>query len=79
MRQGFMVGILGILLAAPAAAQQVEVTLQEALRRALDVQPAMVQARGDQSNAGASMRASIGSYLHGVKYQRRGARRHPPD
>ena len=58
------VGILLVtLLAAPAAAQRVEVTLQEAVRRALDVQPAMVQARGDQRNAGASMRASIGSYL----------------
>src|SRR6266446_1590236 len=58
------VGILLVtLLAAPAAAQRVEVTLQEAVRRALDVQPAMVQARGDQRNADWSMRASIGSYL----------------
>jgi len=58
------VGILLVtLLAAPAAAQQVEVTLQEAVRRALDVQPAMVQARGDQRNADWSMRASLGSYL----------------
>jgi len=58
------VGILLVtLLAAPAAAQRVEVTLQEAVRRALDVQPAMVQARGDQRNADWSMRASLGSYL----------------
>ena len=65
MRRDLVVGtLLGTLLAAPAAAQQIaEVTLQEAVQRALQVQPAMVQARGDQSNAGASMRASIGSYL----------------
>ncbi len=63
MRRGFMVGMLGILLSAPAAAQQVEVTLQEAVRRSLDVQPAMVQARGDQRNAGASSRTAFGAYL----------------
>src|SRR5438034_1043156 len=65
MRRDLVVGtLIGTLLAAPAAAQQIaEVTLQEAVQRALQVQPAMVQARGDQSNASASMRASIGSYL----------------
>jgi len=64
MRRGLVVGtLLGSLLAAPAAAQQVAVTLQEAVQRARQVQPAMVQARGDQRNAGAAMRASIGSYL----------------
>ena len=65
MRRGLVVGtMLGALLAAPAVAQQVtEVTLEQAVQRALQVQPAMVQARGDQSNAGAAMRASIGSYL----------------
>src|SRR4030081_2265320 len=60
-------GLVGVflvwLLAAPAAAQQVEVTLQEAVRRSLDVQPAMVQARGDQRNAGASTRAAFGAFL----------------
>jgi outer membrane protein len=60
--------LLTILAVAPAAAQQpavqpVEVTLNEAIERALQVQPAMVQARGDESNAGAAMRASLGSYL----------------
>jgi len=54
--------LLGTLLAAPAAAQQ-EVTLQEAVRRSLDVQPAMVQARGDQRNAGASTRSAFGAFL----------------
>jgi outer membrane protein len=63
MRRRLVVGILLGMLAAPAAAQQAEVTLQEAIQRALRVQPAMVQARGDQRNAGAAMRASIGSYL----------------
>jgi outer membrane protein TolC len=57
--------LLVTLFVAPAAAQQAQatVTLQEAIQRALRVQPAMVQARGDQRNAGAAMRASIGSYL----------------
>ncbi|OLC37677.1 MAG: hypothetical protein AUH75_11870 [Gemmatimonadetes bacterium 13_1_40CM_4_65_7] len=42
---------------------QKEVTLNEAVERALQVQPAMVQARGDQRSAGAAMRSSLGSYL----------------
>jgi len=63
MQRGLVVGtLLGTLLAAPAAAQQ-EVTLQEAVRRSLDVQPAMVQARGDQRNAGASTRSAFGAFL----------------
>src|SRR5574341_295326 len=57
------IGILGIALAAPLAAQQVEVTLTEAIQRALDVQPAMVQARGDGSNAGAQRRVAYGAFL----------------
>ena len=62
MRRG-LVGILLVTLAAPAAAQQVEVTLQEAVRRSLDVQPAMIQARGDERNAGASTRSAFGAFL----------------
>jgi outer membrane protein len=63
MGRGLVVSILLVtLLAAPAAAQQ-EVTLQEAVRRSLDVQPAMVQARGDQRNAGASTRSAFGAFL----------------
>src|SRR2546425_10812509 len=42
---------------------QKEVTLNEAVERALQVQPAMVQARGDQRSAGAAMSSSLGSYL----------------
>ncbi len=59
----WIAGILALVFAAPAAAQQVEVTLQEAVRRSLDVQPAMVQARGDQRNAGASTRSAFGAFL----------------
>jgi outer membrane protein len=50
-------------LPAPAAAQQVELTLAEAVRRALEVQPAIVQARGDQRNARAGQRSAIGAFL----------------
>jgi outer membrane protein len=69
MRRGVLVGTLAILAAAPAAAQapaapqQVEITLAEAVRRALDVQPTMVQARGDQRTAGAARRSAFGSFL----------------
>ena len=66
MRRGLVGTLLVMLAAAPAAAQQVEVTLQEAVRRALDVQPAMVQARGDQRNAGASTRSAFGAFLPSV-------------
>jgi outer membrane protein TolC len=49
---------------APAVAQpQIEVTLNEAIERSLQVQPDMVQARGDQSNAGANKRSAWGSYI----------------
>jgi len=54
------------LTARGAAAQQVEITLQEAVRRSLDVQPAMVQARGDQRNAGASSRSAFAAFLPSV-------------
>jgi outer membrane protein TolC len=51
-----------VLLAAPAAAQ-VRMTLDEAVSRALRVQPAMVEARGEVRNAAASMRTSFGAFL----------------
>src|SRR5947207_45275 len=66
MGRGLLAGVLTILFAAPAAAQQVEVTLQDAVRRALNVQPAMVQARGNQRNAGASSRSAFGAFLPSV-------------
>ena len=46
-----------------AAATTLQVTLDEALRRALDVQPAIIQAQGAQRNAGASQRAAFGAFL----------------
>jgi outer membrane protein len=50
-------------LPAPAAAQQVDLTLAEAVRRALEVQPAIVQARGDVRNARAGRLSAIGAFL----------------
>ncbi len=57
-----------LALGAPAAlaAQQLEVTLPEAVRRALDVQPAMLQARGNATNAGWQKRAAYGAFLPSV-------------
>jgi len=63
MRRITAVGILAIVITAPAAAQQVEVTLNEAVQRALQVQPAMVQARGDVRDAGAGRRAAYGAFI----------------
>jgi outer membrane protein TolC len=56
-------GMLAVVVAGPAAAQQAEVTLPEAIQRALQVQPAIVQARGDQRSAGAARRAAYGAFL----------------
>ncbi|MGH8723190.1 MAG: TolC family protein, partial [Burkholderiales bacterium] len=58
--------MLALVATAPGAAQQVEVTLPEAIRRALQVQPAMVQARGDVRDAGASRRAAYGAFLPSI-------------
>jgi outer membrane protein TolC len=56
--------------AVPARAQQadstatsLQVTLDEAIRRALDVQPAIIQAQGAQRNAGAGQRSAFGAFL----------------
>jgi outer membrane protein len=45
------------------AAQQLEVTLGEAVRRALVVQPAMVEARGETRSRGAAGRSAWGAFL----------------
>ncbi|HSD33656.1 MAG TPA: TolC family protein [Gemmatimonadales bacterium] len=45
------------------AAVTLQVGLEEAVRRALDVQPAMVQAAGATRNAGAARRSAYGSFL----------------
>src|SRR3989454_12340093 len=48
----------------PAAQQPpLKVTLAEAVRRALEVQPAVIQARGDVRNASAGERAAWGAFL----------------
>jgi outer membrane protein len=68
--RGFLL-MLACAGGAPAMAQQpdsipaptVQVSLEEAVRLALQVQPAMVQARGDGRNASASVLASNGAFL----------------
>lgn len=59
--------VLALLAAvtAPAvlAGQRVEVTLEDAIERALRVQPAIVQARGDQRTAAADRRNAFGAFL----------------
>lgn len=59
----WMTAILSLVVAAPLAAQQVEVTLAEAIQRALQVQPAMVQSRSAVRIAGADRRAAYGAFL----------------
>jgi outer membrane protein TolC len=68
----WVTGILALAVAAPAQGQQaqppqqLEVTLTEAIQRALLVQPAMVQAIGADRSAGAGKRSAIGAYLPNV-------------
>lgn len=59
----WIAGVLTVLVAVPASTQQVAVTLQEAVNRALRVQPAMVQARGDESNATVQRLAAVGAFI----------------
>jgi len=73
-RHGIVAAVASAIVATGLAAQQapvvpqapLQVTLQEAVRRALDVQPAMVQARGDQRNAGAGGRSAWGAFLPSI-------------
>src|SRR5256886_1347464 len=73
-RRGVLAGIVWALVARggglaaqqkPAAGQpaQLQVSLAEAVRRALDVQPSIVQARGDVRTAGADQRSAAGAFL----------------
>ena len=64
----WVTGILALAIAVPAAGQaptpqHLEVTLTEAIQRALQVQPLMVGARGEVRSSGAAMRASNGAFL----------------
>ena len=68
----WVTGILALTMAASAAAQQaptpqhLEVTLTEAIQRALEVQPLMVAARGEVRSSGAALRASTGAFLPSI-------------
>ena len=73
-RRGVLAGVVSALVStgvaaqqqpvpAPAQRAQLQVSLAEAVRRALDVQPAMVQARGEARNAGANKRSAWGAFL----------------
>src|SRR2546429_420526 len=74
VERGIVTAVVSAIVATGLAAQQppvvpqapLQVTLQEAVRRALDVQPAMVQARGEQRNAGASGRSAWGAFLPSI-------------
>jgi outer membrane protein len=65
LRWHLVIAAAAVALSAPTAlpAQQLEVTITEAVRRALDVQPAIIQARGDVRNAGANGRSAWGAFL----------------
>jgi outer membrane protein len=71
----WVTGILALTVAVRAAGQQapapqhLEVTLQEAIQRALEVQPLMVAARGEVRSSGAAMRASNGAFLPTISTQ----------
>ena len=71
-------GILTLIVAAPLAAQQVEVTLSDAVQRALQVQPAMVEARGDERSAGASRRSAFGAFLPSLSTNASASRNNQP-
>ena len=70
MRRIIVVATAGLFAARGAAQQPAagpqQVTLQEAVRRALQVQPAMVQAQGTVRNAQLSMLASNGEFLPSI-------------
>ncbi len=50
------------------ASQQLDMTLSEAVRRSLEVQPAIIQARGAASNAGWQKRDAYGAFLPAVTF-----------
>lgn len=65
------IGVAGLMIAAQAAAQQPgdslpTVTLDDAVQRALQVQPAMVTALGSERNANAGKLAAWGAFLPSV-------------
>ena len=72
--------VLAITWAGRAWAQQpqLEVTLSEAIERSLQVQPDMIQARGEQRNAGASKRSAYGAFIPDVTVGMSSTRRNNP-
>ena len=78
-RRGMVAGVGGVLVAACLAAQApFQVTLPEAVRRALDVQPAVIQARGAMSTAGWQRRAAFGAFLPTVTLNSSAFRQNTP-
>jgi len=88
-RRGVLAGIVSALVARggglaaqqkPAAGQpaQLQISLAEAFRRALDVQPAMVRARGDATNAGWQKRGAFGAFLPTVTLSSTASRQNAP-
>jgi len=76
-RRAVLAGIVSAFVSTGVAAQQkpaagqpgqLPVSLAEAVRRALDVQPAMVRARGDATNAGWQKRGAVGAFLPTVLF-----------
>ena len=66
--------LLAILGAGPVAAQAPTVTLEEAVRRAQQAQPAVVQARGSLRNADAQVRSSTGAFRPSLNASSSGTR-----
>lgn len=58
--------VLAAFTAQPAAAQTPSVTLDQAIELALQVQPAMVQARGQLTSAAAAQRQAVGNWLPNI-------------
>ena len=67
---------IGALLAVPTAltAQEATVTLDRAIELALGVQPAIVQARGELRNAGATKLQNTGRFLPSLSMNGRSSR-----
>jgi outer membrane protein TolC len=70
---GLCVGLMATVPAAPLAAQGRAVTLEEAIARALRVQPRMIQAQGQVRTADARTRVAQGAYLPNLTASASGA------
>jgi outer membrane protein TolC len=79
-RHAMLLLATGLAAAGPArvAGQQPQVTLAEAVRRALEVQPAVVQARGTVTNAEWQKRSADGAFLPTVTVNSSAFRQNSP-